>query len=61
MLRAWATLPAISAFPLSLLGTLLVRSDVLTSMYAFAVDSKRGLFILVLLGIVMGDALGLFT
>jgi len=59
--RAWTALLAIFTFSLSLLGTFLVRSGVLTSVHAFAVDPKRGLFILALLGIVTGGALGLFA
>ncbi|ENZ76846.1 MULTISPECIES: heme lyase CcmF/NrfE family subunit [Ralstonia] len=61
MFRAWTALLAIFTFSLSLLGTFLVRSGVLTSVHAFAVDPKRGLFILALLGIVTGGALGLFA
>ncbi|MDF6411995.1 cytochrome c biogenesis protein CcsA, partial [Escherichia coli] len=59
--RAWTALLAIFTFSLSLLGTFLVRSGVLTSVHAFAVDPKRGLFILALLGIVTGGALSLFA
>ena len=54
--RAWTLLLAIFAFSLSLLGTFLVRSGVLTSVHAFAADPKRGLFILGFLGIVIGGS-----
>jgi cytochrome c-type biogenesis protein CcmF len=54
--RAWTLLLAIFAFSLSLLGTFLVRSGVLTSVHAFAADPKRGLFILAFLGIVIGGS-----
>lgn len=59
--RAWTALLAIFTFSLSLLGTFLVRSGVLTSVHAFAVDPKRGVFILALLGLVTGGALALFA
>jgi len=59
--RAWTVLLAISAFSLSLLGTFLVRSGVLTSVHAFANDPDRGLFILGLLTLITGGALVLFT
>ncbi len=52
--RGWTLLLAIAAFSLSLLGTFLVRSGVLTSVHAFAADPTRGLFVLVFLGIVVG-------
>jgi len=55
--RAWTVLLAIAAFSLSLLGTFLVRSGVLTSVHAFASDPTRGLFILGLLTVVTGGAL----
>jgi cytochrome c-type biogenesis protein CcmF len=55
--RAWTLLLAIFAFSLSLLGTFLVRSGVLTSVHAFASDPKRGLFILGFLAIVIGGSL----
>ena len=58
---AWTVLLSIAAFSLSLLGTFLVRSGVLTSGHAFANDPERGLFILVFLGIVTGAALLLFA
>lgn len=58
--RAWTVLLAIFTFSLSLLGTFLVRSGVLTSVHAFAVDPKRGIFILALLGLVTGLALALY-
>jgi cytochrome c-type biogenesis protein CcmF len=59
--KLWTVLLAISAFSLSLLGTFLVRSGVLTSVHAFASDPTRGLFILIFLGLVIGGALILFA
>jgi cytochrome c-type biogenesis protein CcmF len=59
--RAWTLLLSIFAFSLSLLGTFLVRSGVLTSVHAFASDPERGLFILVFLGVVAGGALLLYA
>jgi len=59
--RGWTLLLAIAAFSLSLLGTFLVRSGVLTSVHAFASDPTRGLFILVFLAIVIGGSLLLFA
>ena len=59
--KAWTVLLAIFAFSLSLLGTFLVRSGVLTSVHAFASDPKRGLFILMLLAIVVGGSLLLYA
>lgn len=59
-LRSWTLFLAIFAFSLSLLGTFLVRSGVLTSVHAFASDPRRGIFILVLLGLVTGGALLLY-
>ena len=59
--RNWTVLLAIMAFSLSLLGTFLVRSGVLTSVHAFATDPRRGLFILVFLTIVIGGSLLLFA
>jgi len=59
--KAWTVLLAICAFSLSLLGTFLVRSGVLTSVHAFATDPSRGLFILLFLVIVIGGALILFA
>ena len=60
MLKAWTLFLAILAFSLSLLGTFLVRSGVLTSVHAFAADPTRGVFILGLLGVVIGGSLLLF-
>ncbi|MGH6943181.1 MAG: heme lyase CcmF/NrfE family subunit, partial [Geminicoccaceae bacterium] len=60
-LKSWTILLAILAFALSLLGTFLVRSGVLTSVHAFAVDPARGVFILALLAIAIGGALGLYA
>jgi len=59
--RNWTLLLAILAFSLSLLGTFLVRSGVLSSVHAFATDPKRGLFILGFLVVVVGGSLGLFA
>ncbi len=59
--KSWTVLLAISAFSLSLLGTFLVRSGVLTSVHAFATDPKRGIFILTFLAIVIGGSLALFA
>jgi cytochrome c-type biogenesis protein CcmF len=59
--RSWTVLLAIVAFALSLLGTFLVRSGVLTSVHAFAVDPKRGIFILGLFGVFIGGALALYA
>ncbi len=59
--KAWAVLLAIGAFSLSLLGTFLVRSGVLTSVHAFANDPERGVFILILLALVVGISLTLFA
>jgi len=60
-LKSWTLLLAITAFSLSLLGTFLVRSGVLTSVHAFATDPRRGIFILVLLALVIGASLILFA
>jgi len=59
--KSWTILLAISAFSLSLLGTFLVRSGVLTSVHSFANDPARGLFILVLLCLFIGASLALFA
>ncbi|RZL02727.1 MAG: heme lyase CcmF/NrfE family subunit [Rubrivivax sp.] len=59
--KNWTVLLAILAFSLSLLGTFLVRSGVLTSVHAFASDPKRGLYILIFLLIVIGGSLGLYA
>jgi len=59
--RSWTVLLAILAFALSLLGTFLVRSGVLTSVHAFATDPTRGIFILALLAIVIGGSLLLYV
>jgi len=60
-LRAWTILLSIFAFSLSLLGTFLVRSGVLTSVHAFASDPRRGVFILAFLTIVVGGSLLLYA
>ncbi len=59
--KTWTVLLAIFAFSLSLLGTFLVRSGVLTSVHAFASDPARGLFILIFLAIVVGGSLLLYA
>ena len=59
--RIWTVFLAILAFSLSLLGTFLVRSGVLTSVHAFATDPKRGIFILAFLAVVVGASLALFA
>lgn len=59
-LRAWTVMLAVIAFSMSMVGTFLVRSGILTSVHAFAVDPERGTFILVLLGLYIGGALALF-
>jgi len=60
-LKSWTVLLAILAFSLSLLGTFLVRSGVLTSVHAFAVDPARGIFILGFLLLVTGGGLALYA
>lgn len=59
--KSWTVLLAIAAFSLSLLGTFLVRSGVLTSVHAFATDPKRGIFILTFLTLVIGGSLLLYA
>jgi cytochrome c-type biogenesis protein CcmF len=59
--RSWTVLLAIIAFSLSLVGTFLVRSGVLTSVHAFATDPARGVFILAFLAIVIGGSLALYA
>src|SRR4051794_36179658 len=59
--RSWTVLLAIVAFSLSLVGTFLVRSGVLTSVHAFATDPRRGVFILMFLVAVIGGSLSLFA
>ena len=59
--KAWTVLLAIFAFSLSLLGTFLVRSGILTSVHAFATDPSRGVFILIFLVIVIGGSLALYA
>jgi len=61
LFKSWTVLLAITAFSLSLLGTFLVRSGVLTSVHAFATDPQRGLFILAFLGVVVGGSLTLYA
>ncbi|HEX7874795.1 MAG TPA: heme lyase CcmF/NrfE family subunit [Sphingobium sp.] len=60
-LRAWTVMLAVVAFSMSMVGTFLVRSGILTSVHAFAVDPRRGTFILVLLALYIGGALALFA
>ncbi len=59
--KAWTVLLAIFAFSLSLLGTFLVRSGVLTSVHAFATDPERGVFILIFLALTVGGSLLLYS
>ncbi len=61
LFRNWTIIMAITAFSLSLLGTFLVRSGVLTSVHAFATDPKRGVFILLFLVVVVGGSLALYA
>jgi cytochrome c-type biogenesis protein CcmF len=60
-LRAWTVMLSVVAFAMSMIGTFLVRSGILTSVHAFAVDPTRGSFILILLAIYIGSALALFA
>lgn len=60
-LKSWTILLAIVAFSLSLLGTFLVRSGVITSVHAFATDPARGIFILAFLAVVVGGSLALYA
>ena len=60
-LRAWTVMLAVIAFSMSMIGTFLVRSGILTSVHAFAVDPERGSFILALLAIYIGGAMALFA
>ena len=59
-LRAWTVMLAVVAFSMSMVGTFLVRSGILTSVHSFAVDPQRGAFILILLALYIGGALTLF-
>jgi cytochrome c-type biogenesis protein CcmF len=60
-LKAWTMMLAVIAFSMSMVGTFLVRSDVLTSVHAFAIDPQRGTFLLALLAIYVGAAFVLFA
>ena len=60
-LRSWTMMLAVVAFSMSMLGTFLVRSGILTSVHSFAVDPTRGSFILALLALYVGGALALFA
>jgi cytochrome c-type biogenesis protein CcmF len=60
LLKAWVCLLAILTFALSLIGTFIVRSGILISVHAFAVDPWRGIFMLLLLGVIVGTALLLY-
>jgi cytochrome c-type biogenesis protein CcmF len=60
-LKSWTILLAILAFGFSLIGTFIVRSGLLTSVHAFAMDPERGVFILMILAVFMGGALMLFA
>ena len=59
--RTWTLLLAIGGFSMSLIGTFLVRSGVITSVHAFASDPTRGFFIMVLIALAIGGALALFA
>ncbi|MGH8597474.1 MAG: heme lyase CcmF/NrfE family subunit, partial [Gammaproteobacteria bacterium] len=59
--KKWTVLLAIATFALSLLGTFLVRSGVLTSVHAFATDPARGIFVLAIFGVVVGGSLTLYA
>jgi cytochrome c-type biogenesis protein CcmF len=61
LFKSWTVLLAIFAFSLSLLGTFLVRSGVLTSVHSFAADPERGVFILGFIGVVIGASLSLYA
>lgn len=61
LFKSWTILLAIFAFSLSLLGTFMVRSGVLTSVHAFANDPERGVFILAFLALVIGGSLTLYA
>ncbi len=61
LFRSWTIMLSLIAFSMSLLGTFLVRSGVLTSVHAFATDPKRGVFILLFLTVVVGSSLILFA
>ena len=60
-LKAWTMMLAVIAFSMSMVGTFLVRSGILTSVHAFAIDPQRGAFLLVLLAIYVGAAFALFA
>ena len=60
-LRAWTVMLSVVAFAMSMVGTFLLRSGILTSVHAFAVDPTRGTFILFLLALYIGGALALFA
>ena len=60
-LRAWTIMLSVVAFSMSMVGTFLVRSGILTSVHSFAVDPTRGGFILILLALYIGGALALFA
>ncbi|NJS13962.1 MAG: heme lyase CcmF/NrfE family subunit [Sphingopyxis sp.] len=60
-LRAWTVMLAVVAFSMSMLGTFIVRSGLLTSVHSFAVDPERGTFLLALMAIYIGGALTLFA
>jgi cytochrome c-type biogenesis protein CcmF len=60
-LKAWTMMLAVIAFSMSMVGTFLVRSGILTSVHAFAIDPERGTFLLALLAIYVGAAFTLFA
>ncbi len=60
-LRAWTLFLAVAAFSLSIIGTFIVRSGVITSVHAFAVDPTRGIFLMVLMALYIGGAFAIFA
>ena len=61
LFKSWTVLLAMLAFSLSLIGAFLVRSGVLTSVHSFATDPSRGVFLLILIGIVIGSSLAIYA
>ena len=61
MLKVWNACLIVASFSLALLGTFLVRSGVLTSVHAFAVDPGRGLYILGFMTLIVGGSLTLYA
>jgi len=60
-LKSWSVLLALLTFSLALLGTFIVRSGLLTSVHAFALDPERGIYLLIILALAIGGGLGLFA